>query len=109
MPEQLDRTRNGFLQSCDEPLKTVFELLRDIADRAEASETLCEVTCIRKQLIDCLSLAEQQIMLLTERVENEQLIVPDSDPVRVVQGANARRMPDEDSPLPCDPDDTSAN
>ena len=90
-------------------IQAVKGLIQACADRSDPRMALNELLVLRDRLGECLQFAEDAIARLTERLEVQDLAVPDTDPVRFVPAGKVRRMPDEDHPLSCDPDDRTTD
>ncbi len=85
-----------------DPIQGLQRWIEARLEEADPEAALKELKAIRERLAECLQLAEDAIRRLAE---HQELLVPDTDPVCHVPATRVRRMPDEDTPLSCDPDD----
>lgn len=94
-------------ETCTAQLRSLREMIRAMPERQDLPDVLSTLTALREQLLDCVRAADAEIARASEQLELADLLTPDTDPIRRVAGARARRLP-EDGPLLCDPDDPSA-
>ncbi len=90
-------------QAWGEHLQAIKRFIES-SPEGDPCETLNELTTVRRELAECARLAGEKIGQLSERLAQGDSLVPDTDPVRHVRGARARRVPDHDTDLLCAPD-----
>jgi hypothetical protein len=95
----------------DSDLAAVREAIRTAADRLDTEEALKALAGLRRQLEQCVELAEERMATLARRQKNLEPVEADTDRPRTVQelarafGRIGQPVPDEDASLGVDPDD----